>query len=99
MADQVPAHIIAAVDQHTARLRDLVNLARRHAEHCSVEVAPCAGAVVLARLRDMECHDQLGLIALAVAELAALGYGQPPAPLALTDAAHAALDIPPSTQE
>lgn len=72
--------LTAAADQALAELRDLVQMVRDHrdAHDCSATV-PCPGPWAVQQIAGMRCHHRLGLLALALAELEALGYGQPTA--------------------
>lgn len=72
--------LTAAADQHLAELRDLVQLVRDHGDaHDCPPTVPCAGQWAWAAVLATRCHHRAGLLALAVAELAALGYGLPTA--------------------
>lgn len=90
-----PLAALSQLDQDRAELRRLVGLAREHtdAEVCEF-VGACAGDWVEAAI-SLDVDEVRGLLCLAVAELAALGYGRPPRYL-LTRAAYAALDAQPS---
>lgn len=93
MNSRVPPHMQAYVDQHAARLRDLVEQARQHrAFGCDVPL-PCPGEDVVRELAGLDCHQRFALLLMAVAELAALGYGAPVDGLEVTDAGRAALDV------
>jgi crossover junction endodeoxyribonuclease RuvC len=95
MSGDVEARVVAAVDQQLARLRDLVRLARDHRDvhECSA-VVPCPGPEVAAAIKDMRPCEQFAQLALAVAELSALGFGLPSAAdyIDLTDRAREVLD-------
>lgn len=86
----------AAADQHLAALRDLVQLVRDHrdAHDCCTPTAPCAGTWAWDQIKRFGPHHAAGLLALAVAELSALGYGLPTSAddYRLTDAARQVLD-------
>lgn len=72
--------LTAAADQHLAALRDLVRLVRHHHDtHTCPPAVPCPGPQAVGRIAGMRCHHRAGLLALALTELAALGYGQPTA--------------------
>jgi hypothetical protein len=91
VADAIPADIVAFVDQTTSQLRDLVEMNRHHvAFGCNVPL-PCPGPDVLAEIQGLSCDRRDAVLVMAVAELAALGYGEAPVPLDLTDAARAVL--------
>lgn len=98
--EELTPDLVAAVDQHLARLRDLVQMARDHrdAHQCTVP-APCPGGWAWDELEAMHPHNAIGLLGLALGELAALGYGLPAAAdhLELTEAAEALLDDGEST--
>jgi len=72
------AEIRAQLDQLTAKLRDLVQLARDHrdAHECSIDV-PCPGEWAAEQVAALCGHDRARLLLIALAELAALGFGQP----------------------
>lgn len=72
------AAIRAQLDQLTAKLRDLVQLARDHrdAHECAIDV-PCPGEWAAEQVADLCGHDRARLLLIALAELAALGYGLP----------------------
>ena len=89
--------LVAATDQHLAALRDLVQLARDHVDalvHDCPPGLPCPGGWAWDRITAMHPHHRASLLALAAAELAALGYGLPASAdrYVLTDAGRAALD-------
>ncbi|QLQ37963.1 hypothetical protein [Micromonospora robiginosa] len=89
---EMPPHIAAATDQDRAELRQLVESARHHTDAMACEYAgTCAGGTVALALEDMPWQRVELLLNIAIAELAALDYGQP---IHLTDAALAALDRP-----
>ncbi|MFF0823025.1 hypothetical protein ACFYUR_21910 [Micromonospora haikouensis] len=72
--------LTAAADQHLAELRDLVQLVRDHRDaHSCPSTVPCAGPWAVEQIAAMRCHHRLGMLAFALAELAALGYGLPTA--------------------
>jgi hypothetical protein len=59
-------------------LRDLVQLARDHRDaHDCPPTMPCPGRWVLDQIDDLDQVSRDALLANAVAELAALGYGLP----------------------
>lgn len=92
MSAEMPPHAVAAVDQGRTLLRELADAARHHTDAFACEYAgSCAGAWVLDALESTAEQDVRKLLYLAVAELAAAGYGLP---VHLTDAALAALDRP-----
>jgi hypothetical protein len=69
----------AAADQHTAALRDLAQLVRDHRDaHDCPPTVPCAGPWAVEQIVRMRCADRAILLAVAAAELSALGYGLPP---------------------
>jgi hypothetical protein len=71
---------VAAADQHLTELRNLVQLVRDHRDayaHACSPVLPCPGDWAWQQVARMRCHHRAGLLAMAVAELAALGYGLP----------------------
>lgn len=92
--DPDPA-VLAAADQQAAALRDLVQLVRDHQDaHECLSSLPCPGEWAFEQLLTLGCHHRLGLLSIALVELAALGYGLPAAAdgYELTDAARQALD-------
>lgn len=88
----MPPHVAAATDQDRAELRSLVELARQHVDMFACEFpGTCTGPWVLQLVDAKTDAERCRLLYLAVAELAAAGYGLPLYP---TDAALAALDRP-----
>ncbi|MEV6800549.1 hypothetical protein AB0M91_19710 [Micromonospora rifamycinica] len=72
--------LTAAADQHLAELRDLVQLVRDHRDaHDCPPARPCPGPWAVDQVIRLRCHHRAGLLAFALAELAALGYGLPTA--------------------
>lgn len=73
---------LAAVDQHTAQLRDLVSLVRDHHAAHGTPPVPHPGRWAWDQILDVlddNPHHLAGLLGMALAELAALGYGLPTA--------------------
>ena len=92
MSAEMPPHIAAATDQDRAELRSLVELARQHVEMFACAFpGTCTGPFVPALVMEKPCTARDQLLLLAVAELAAAGWGLP---VHLTDAALAALELP-----
>lgn len=88
----MPPHIAAATDQDRTELRSLVELARQHVDMFACDFpGTCTGPRVPAFIAEKPEAERIRLLSLAVAELAASGYGLPLYP---TDAALAALDRP-----
>ena len=72
----VPVHVVAAVDQQRAALRDLARLAREHQlRGCDLPPA-CAGTEVANLLDELTARGAGTLVFTAIAELARLGYGE-----------------------
>jgi hypothetical protein len=66
----IPAHLVAAVDQHRAALRDLVRLAHDHHRHgCDLPDA-CAGRDVRTVIELLDSDRVASLAFTAIAELA-----------------------------
>lgn len=87
--------LIHIADQTTAKLRDLVQLVRDHRDaHGCDPVLACPGEWAVRELASMSCLGRFGILAVALAELEALGYGLPARAdrYELTEAAQAALD-------
>ncbi len=72
---QLPPGVLARTDQDHARLQDLARVARRHAKYCP-RPHMCPGAGVEAFIEDTPCGERDRLLLLAIAELAARGYGE-----------------------
>lgn len=72
----VPAHVVAAVDQQRAALRDLVQLAREHQRRGCELPGVCAGNDVVTLLEELDGNRLVTLAFSAIAELALLGYGE-----------------------
>ncbi|MBM0275130.1 hypothetical protein [Micromonospora tarensis] len=89
---EMPPRVAAEADQDRAALRELVEAARHHTDALACEFpGTCVGGVVLDVVDELDDVKRQGLLHLAIAELAVLGYGLP---VHLTDAALAALDVP-----
>ncbi|MFI6819758.1 hypothetical protein ACIBJE_02250 [Micromonospora sp. NPDC050187] len=69
--------VLAQFDAHRAELVHLVATAREHvdAEACDYP-RTCSGPAVTAVLEEIPVDELAALLALAVAELSALGYGR-----------------------
>jgi hypothetical protein len=88
----MPAAAVADADQLRAQLAELVEGVREHvdADMCALP-ALCPGTEVARVLVGLSAGRRGELLAAALAELAALGYGLP---IHLTDAALSALHVP-----
>jgi hypothetical protein len=70
----VPAHVLAAIDQHRAALRDLVRLAREHQQHGCELTEACAGRQVMNELKQL---DRGRITAVAFTAIAMLAETEP----------------------
>ncbi|WP_431976145.1 hypothetical protein [Micromonospora haikouensis] len=98
MSGEVPAHLVAAVDQYRALLAELVGGVREHAD-ADVCVMPsvCPGEQVAVALYALTPSMRHRLLYLALAELAARGYGLLPAHLATDPAEPVEPAVEPTT--